>query len=58
MITDVVLGRSHLLCRGENWILTALPFTRVAEGEFDLGNMVSRKKQLVPVLMAVLEEPR
>jgi manganese-dependent inorganic pyrophosphatase len=58
MVTDVVLGRSRLLCRGENWILQALPFTRIAEGEFDLDDMVSRKKQLVPVLMAVLEEPR
>ncbi|CEK15427.1 DHHA2 domain-containing protein [Chthonomonas calidirosea] len=56
MVTDIVTGRSHLLCRGEPWILTALPFTRVAEGEFDLEDMVSRKKQLVPMLHAVLEE--
>jgi manganese-dependent inorganic pyrophosphatase len=58
MVTDVVLGRSRLLCQGENWVLQALPFTRIADGEFDLDDMVSRKKQLVPVLMAVLEEPR
>jgi manganese-dependent inorganic pyrophosphatase len=58
MITDVVTGRSHMLCRGERWILTSLPFTRVADGEFDLEEMVSRKKQLVPTLHAVLEEAR
>ena len=58
MVTDVVTGNSHLLCRGEHWIMTALPFIRVAEGEFDLEDMVSRKKQLVPMLHAVLEEPR
>ena len=58
MVTDVVMGRSHLLCRGENWILQSLPFIRLADGEFDLDDMLSRKKQLVPVLMAVLEEPR
>ncbi len=58
MVTDVVTGRSHLLCVGENWILTALPFKRVSEGEFDLGEMVSRKKQLVPILMAIIEELR
>jgi manganese-dependent inorganic pyrophosphatase len=58
MVTDVVMGRSRLLCRGENWILQALPFTRIADGEFDLDDMLSRKKQLVPVLMAILEEPR
>lgn len=58
MVTDVVTGRSHMLAKGESWIMTALPFTRVADGEFDLEDMVSRKKQLVPTLMAVLEEPR
>jgi manganese-dependent inorganic pyrophosphatase len=58
MVTDVVTGRSHLLCSGESWILTSLPFTRVADGEYDLEDMVSRKKQLVPTLHAVLEEAR
>lgn len=58
MVTDVVTGRSHLLCVGENWILTALPFTRSADGDFDLGEMVSRKKQLVPIVMAIIEELR
>lgn len=57
MVTDVVTVRSHLLARADPWILAALPFHRLAEGEFDLGDMVSRKKQLVPSLYAVLEEP-
>jgi manganese-dependent inorganic pyrophosphatase len=56
MVTDIVTSTSHLLCRGEGWIIGDLPFTRVAEGEFDLENMVSRKKQLVPSLHAVLED--
>jgi manganese-dependent inorganic pyrophosphatase len=58
MITDVVTGRSHLLCQGENWILAALPFRRLADKEYDLDDIVSRKKQLVPTLLAVLEETR
>jgi manganese-dependent inorganic pyrophosphatase len=58
MITDIVTGRSHLLAQGDNWILTALPFTRIADHEYDLEDMVSRKKQLVPTLHAVLEESR
>ncbi len=58
MVTDVVTGTSHLLCVGERWVLTALPFTRSADGDFDLGEMVSRKKQLVPILMAILEDLR
>ncbi len=55
MVTDVVTGRSRLLCRGETRLVTALPFSRVGEGEFDLGDMVSRKKQLVPALLNALE---
>jgi manganese-dependent inorganic pyrophosphatase len=55
MITDVVTGRSRLLCRGEGRFVAALPFARAGEGEFDLGDMVSRKKQLVPALHSVLE---
>ena len=58
MVTDVVLGRSRLLCRGDKRLLSALPFTRVADGEFDLGDTVSRKKQLVPGLEAVLADLR
>lgn len=58
MVTDVVLGFSHLLCEGESWIRTSLPFARIGEHEFDLEGIVSRKKQLVPTLVAVLEEAR
>ncbi len=58
MVTDIVTGVSHLLCQGENWILTSLPFTRIDDHEFDLDTMVSRKKQLVPTLHAVLEDGR
>ena len=58
MVTDVVTGRSRLLCVGENWIVTALPFNHTVEGDYDLGEMVSRKKQLVPTLMAIIDELR
>jgi manganese-dependent inorganic pyrophosphatase len=55
MITDVMAGRSHLLCQGDPRLLATLPFARTGENEFDLGEMVSRKQQLVPALLAVLE---
>src|SRR5581483_3415297 len=58
MITDVVAERSVLLCRGDGRLLAALPFRRTGEYEFNLGDMVSRKKQLVPALHAALEEAR
>src|SRR5262249_48673177 len=56
MITDVVAYQSRLLCQGVPRILAALPFPRSADGEWDLGGMLSRKKQLVPALHDVLEE--
>ena len=58
MITDIVTSRSHMLATGETWVMTALPFNRIADGEYDLDDMVSRKKQLVPTLSAILEELR
>ena len=58
MVTDVVSGTSHMLVDADQWILTALPFTRLTDGLFDLGEMVSRKKQLVPILMSIIEELR
>jgi manganese-dependent inorganic pyrophosphatase len=56
MVTDVVTGKSKMLTRGDKWIITVLPFDRSGEGEYDLEDMVSRKKQLVPALSALLDE--
>ncbi len=55
MVTDIAACRSVLLCQGERRFLDALPFARLSETEFDLGEMVSRKKQLAPALQSALE---
>ena len=52
MVTDVITIQSRLLCRGDQALLADLPFARVDGAEFDLGGIVSRKKQLVPALQA------
>lgn len=55
MVTDVVRGSSRLLTAGEPPVLDGLPYqpepdgTRLAEG------VVSRKKQLLPVVLGLLE---
>jgi manganese-dependent inorganic pyrophosphatase len=56
MVTDVVAGRSRMLAVGEPALLAAMPFPRVGPNEWELGEIVSRKKQLVPALIALLEE--
>jgi manganese-dependent inorganic pyrophosphatase len=55
MVTDVVTGRSRLLCQADRQIASALPFPRLSDYEYDLGPIVSRKKQLVPVVHSLLE---
>jgi manganese-dependent inorganic pyrophosphatase len=55
MITDVVTGRSILLARGDNNLVDALPFAHIDDYQFDLVDIVSRKKQLVPALYNVFE---
>jgi len=56
MVTDVVTIQSRLLCRGDAAILGGLPFARIDGSEFELGGIVSRKKQLVPALQGAIEE--
>lgn len=56
LVTDTTAGRSRMLARGEPRILEQLPFPRRGEGEWDLGRIVSRKKELVPALSDVLGE--
>ena len=46
MVTDVITVQSRLLCRGDQAILGSLPFARIDGGEFDLGNIVSRRSSL------------
>jgi manganese-dependent inorganic pyrophosphatase len=60
LVTDVVNTRSRMLAAGARRLLAALPFDRLSggeqdTGEYDLGDIVSRKKQLVPALESALE---
>ena len=55
MITDVVTGMSRMLACGETKLIDALPFSRVSASEFDLHEVVSRKKQLAPAVQNAIE---
>jgi manganese-dependent inorganic pyrophosphatase len=56
MITDIVEGSSRILMHSAPPVLAELPYKRLDEYVLDASGVVSRKKQLLPVVLAMLEE--
>lgn len=56
MVTDVVRGSSRLVLQSPPAILDDLPFRHSPDGTLLADDMVSRKKQLVPAILSLLEE--
>jgi manganese-dependent inorganic pyrophosphatase len=54
MVTDVVRGSSRLVLAGEQAALSDLPYKRLPDGTFDAPGVVSRKKQLLPVILGMV----
>jgi len=55
MVTDVVRGSSRLLIDNPPAILEDLPFQKNPDGTLIADDLVSRKKQLVPAILSLLE---
>ena len=55
MVTDVVQGSSRLLLTDEIPVLSELPYPRLPDGTRKAEGVVSRKKQLLPVILGLLE---
>jgi manganese-dependent inorganic pyrophosphatase len=55
MVTDIVDGSSRILLRKTPPALDELPYKRLADGTLHASGVVSRKKQLLPVVLALLE---
>ena len=55
MVTDVVRGSSRLLLTDYLPVLSELPYPRQPDGTLLAGGVVSRKKQLLPVVLGLLE---
>jgi manganese-dependent inorganic pyrophosphatase len=55
MVTDVVRGTSRLLIANEPAVLSDLPYLRNSDGTRHADGVVSRKKQLLPVVLGLLE---
>jgi manganese-dependent inorganic pyrophosphatase len=56
MVTDVIRGNSRLIAAGQPRIIAALPYTRLDDDTLDAPGVMSRKKQLVPTVLAVLSQ--
>lgn len=56
MVTDVVGGSSRILLQSAPPALDELPYQPQADGTLAAEGVVSRKKQLLPVVLALLEE--
>lgn len=56
MITDVVEGSSRLLMVEQPPALEELPYRVLRDGTFSADGVVSRKKQLLPQVLSLLEE--
>jgi manganese-dependent inorganic pyrophosphatase len=55
MVTDIVRATSRLLIEGDKDKLNDLPFAKLTDGTFDAPGVVSRKKQLLPTILALFE---
>jgi manganese-dependent inorganic pyrophosphatase len=56
MVTDVVGNASRLILVDAPPILDDMPYLRKSDGTFLAEGMVSRKKQLLPAVLGLLEE--
>ena len=57
LITDVVRGSSRLILSSDTpMILADLPYPPLPDGTRDAPGVVSRKKQLLPVVLGLLEK--
>lgn len=56
MVTDVVGNSSRLVLVNPPPVLEGLPYLRLPDGTFQADDVVSRKKQLLPVVLGLLEE--
>jgi manganese-dependent inorganic pyrophosphatase len=55
MVTDVVGGSSRLVLPNGPPILNNLPYPPEADGTLRADGVVSRKKQLLPIVLGLLE---
>jgi manganese-dependent inorganic pyrophosphatase len=56
MVTDVVRGNSRLVVQGQSRIIGALPYGQLSDNTLEAPGVVSRKKQLLPAVLAAMSQ--
>ena len=56
MATDITSKTSLLICTGETKILDAITYPRIEENVFEMKDVLSRKKQVLPYLLDVIRK--
>ncbi|MEP7286078.1 MAG: DHHA2 domain-containing protein [Chloroflexota bacterium] len=56
MVTDVVDGNSQLVVAGQPRVIAALPYAHLNNHTLDAPEVVSRKKQLLPAVLAAMSQ--
>ena len=56
MVTDAVMEVSRLLLLAPKSIAQALPYKQIGENIYDMTGVLSRKKQLLPQILAAIRE--
>ena len=56
LVTDIALGTSLLLAIGDKDVMFNLNYPKVKDDIFELKNVISRKKQVLPHILSVFNE--
>lgn len=58
LVTNIVSGDSRLIAVGEERFMPELPYARLPDDTFDAPGVVSRKKQLLPAVLAAVAQSK
>jgi manganese-dependent inorganic pyrophosphatase len=56
LVTDIVYGTSLLLAVGDREVIYNLVYPKLSENVYELKNVISRKKQVVPHILGIFNE--
>lgn len=56
LVTDIVLGTSLLLAIGEKELIYKLDYPKLDESVYELKNVISRKKQVLPHIISIFNQ--